>query len=378
MKDYAIFVVECDKLVEEALKETLSNEGYTVYSFSEPCQALSYISKINFQIAIIDVTTGDIPVENFVSEIKKKTPSPAVIITVYTPDAEEIINLVNKGVDAILLKPINIPDLKNVLSQVENECRIYDQLEKLRNENEKFQKENNVLKENLFKVCVNISMVKLARIFLHELKNYLTTINLSLHNLQKQLPSRERVDKYLQLISRSASEANELAMRILGMRKEKKERVDINRVLKEILEMLNFEFRKQGIRVEASFNELPIVDIDSSALKQVFLNVILNAKEAMPSGGELKIKTDCLQADSSYILIEIQDSGQGISKENMEKIFLPGFTTKSDGTGIGLYVTKSITEKLGGKIEVESKLGRGTKFRILLPVKAEKFSMINE
>jgi len=378
VKDYAIFVVECDKLVEEALKETLSNEGYTVYSFSEPHQALSYISKINFQIAIIDVTTGDIPVENFVSEIKKKTPSPAVIITVYTPDAEEIINLVNKGVDAILLKPINIPDLKNVLSQVENECRIYDQIEKLRNENEKFQKEINVLKENLFKVCVNISMVKLARIFLHELKNYLTTINLSLHNLQKQLPSGERVDKYLQLISRSASEANELAMRILRMRKQKKERVDINQGLREILEMLNFEFRKQGIKVEASFNELPVVDIDPSALKQVFLNVILNAKEAMPSGGELKIRTDCLQADFSYILIEIQDSGQGISEENMGKIFLPGFTTKSDGTGLGLYVTKSITEKLGGKIEVESKLGRGTKFKILLPVKAEKFSMINE
>ena len=225
---------------------------------------------------------------------------------------------------------------------------------------------------------MNISMVKLARIFLHELKNYLTTINLSLHNLQKRLPSESKVNKYLQLISRSVGEANELAIRILGMRKEKRERVDINRVLKEILEMLDFEFRKQGIRVELSLNELPAVDIDSSALKQAFLNVVLNAKEAMPSGGELKIKTDCHQTDFSYILIEVQDSGQGIREENMGKIFLPGFTTKSDGTGLGLYITKNITEKLGGKIEVESKLGRGTKFRILLPVKAEKFSMVNE
>jgi signal transduction histidine kinase len=377
VKDYAIFVLETDHLVEEALKETLQNEGYTVYSFREPHQAYSYIPRIDFQLAIIDINTQDIGIENFVDEIKKKTPPPGMIITVYTPESEQIINLVNRGVDAFVIKPISMDDLDEVLSKVERKFEVYERLEELEEELRKLKAEKDSLETHLSRASVNISLIKLARIFLHELKNYLTAVNLSLHNLRKQLPSDTKVEKYIELISRSVNEANNLAMRILGMRKEKKEKTDINHLITETVEMLDFELRRQGVRVDLSFKkDLPSIDIDSSALKQAILNIILNAKEAMPSGGELKIKTDCRGEGFSNILIEIQDSGVGIRKEDMEKIFSAGFTTKEDGSGLGLYVTKKLITGLGGDIKVESKSGRGAKFTIFLPSKAEKVTTV--
>jgi len=378
VKDYAIFILETDKLVEEALKETLQNEGYTVYSFTEPHQAFSYVSKINFQIAIMDVNTGDVCLEDFLKEIKKKTPPPAVILTVYIPESEQMIRLVNKGVNGFLIKPISMEALAEVLSKVEKEFRVYEHMEELKKENQRLREEKLSLEANLSKASLNISVVKLARIFLHELKNYLTTINLSLHNLKKQLPRQEeRIDKYLEVISRSVNEANNLAMMILGLRKERREKVNVNHLLQEMVEMLDFEFRRQGIRVELSLNEeVPPVDIDSSVLKQAILNVIFNAKEAMPSGGELKIKTDCTQEELSYILIDIQDSGRGIKEEDMERIFSAGFTTKEDGSGLGLYVTKKIVEGMGGRIEVESKPHRGTKVKMFLPLKVGKVAEV--
>lgn len=377
MKDHAIFVLETDPLVEEALKETLQNEGYTVYSFNEPHQAYSYIPRIDFQIAIIDINTQDIGIENFVDEIKRKNPPPAVIVTVYTPESEQIINLVNKGVDAFIIKPISMDELNRVLSKVGRKFEVYERLEEREEELRRLKAEKDSLETHLSKASVNISLIKLARIFLHELKNYLTAVNLSLHNLKKQLPPDTKVEKYIELISRSVNEANNLAMRILGIRKEKKEKTDINHLITETVEMLDFELKRQGIRVDLSFKEdLPFIDADSSALKQAILNIILNAKEAMPSGGELKIKTDCKGEGFSNILIEIQDTGVGIKEEDMEKIFSAGFTTKEDGSGLGLYVTQRIITQLGGDIKVESKPGRGTKFTISLPSKAEKITAV--
>jgi two-component system NtrC family sensor kinase len=113
--------------------------------------------------------------------------------------------------------------------------------------------------------------------------------------------------------------------------------------------------------------DLPIVASNQSQLQQVFLNLIINAIDAIEKDGLIQIKT---QKDDSRIVISIKDNGPGISKENLQKVFDPFFTTKEagKGTGLGLSASYNIIEKLGGVITAESKLSEGTVFKVKLPI----------
>jgi signal transduction histidine kinase/predicted GIY-YIG superfamily endonuclease len=127
---------------------------------------------------------------------------------------------------------------------------------------------------------------------------------------------------------------------------------------------------KGRITVQRDYGQLPQVDCYANQLNQVFLNVLVNAAHAIEGTGEITIRTR--QATPDSVTIEIRDTGSGIPAENLAKIFNPGFTTKGVGvgTGLGLAITYRIVENHHGKIEVESEVGRGTTFRITLPVRA--------
>jgi signal transduction histidine kinase len=125
----------------------------------------------------------------------------------------------------------------------------------------------------------------------------------------------------------------------------------------------------KAIRIEKDFGDhLPATMADPVQLQQVFLNLLLNAGEAMPDGGKVMVKTSHNPLANS-IQIEMADSGKGVDEEVMEKIFNPFFTTKPRGTGLGLAITKQLMEQHGGDIRVSNNPGSGTTFRIVLPLK---------
>ena len=113
--------------------------------------------------------------------------------------------------------------------------------------------------------------------------------------------------------------------------------------------------------------ELPTLYLDRHQLLQVLMNLVMNARDAMPDGGTLAIAASA--GDGESVLLEVADSGDGILPENIEKIFEPFFTTKEPGkgTGLGLAISARLIESFGGRIEVESRPGQGTKFRLRLP-----------
>jgi two-component system NtrC family sensor kinase len=121
-----------------------------------------------------------------------------------------------------------------------------------------------------------------------------------------------------------------------------------------------------NIKIEKSFYpDIPAIIADETKLKQVFLNIILNAAQAMEGKGKLTIST---MADKRQIKIRIQDTGPGIPPENMDKLFSPFFTTKEKGTGLGLAISYGIIEHHKGKIDVYSELEKGSTFTITLPI----------
>jgi signal transduction histidine kinase len=145
---------------------------------------------------------------------------------------------------------------------------------------------------------------------------------------------------------------------------------DMNDVVDSVARILETEAKEKGVEIAREFGaELPKVFIDREQLKQVFMNLILNAIQAMSDGGSIVIATRLNSSDESarFVEVEIRDTGMGIPEENLEHIFDPFFTSKDEGSGLGLSISHQIVQEHGGYILVRSKVGEGTSFFINLP-----------
>jgi signal transduction histidine kinase len=142
--------------------------------------------------------------------------------------------------------------------------------------------------------------------------------------------------------------------------------VDLEAVLVNTLSFLTEKFRRRGIAVDTRFEEVPVVKGDPERLQQLFLNLFLNAADAMPEGGKLRVTVSPKEGDAE---VRVSDSGAGISEAGLSRIFDPFFTTKpaGEGSGLGLAVAQGIVAEHGGSIEADSVEGQGTEFIILLP-----------
>ncbi len=143
----------------------------------------------------------------------------------------------------------------------------------------------------------------------------------------------------------------------------------VDGIVKDVLRFSRMPLRRRNISLSTDFNESTAnVRVDVSQLQQVLFNIVRNAYEAMPEGGELRVRTTRPPADNGHVRVEVEDTGRGIAGEYLERIFDPFFSTHRDGTGLGLAISRKIVENHGGRMEVTSKLGKGTKFAIVLPV----------
>jgi PAS domain S-box-containing protein len=207
----------------------------------------------------------------------------------------------------------------------------------------------------------------------HEIKNPLMMIGGFAKQLAKQSGEEKSAHKLKIIVSEVERLENLLKeLRELYLpRTLTVEETSINDLLIETHELIKGECENKGIRVEISTGGAsPLIRGDKAKLKQVFLNLVKNAIEAMEGGGRLSILSE-LKGNEVEIIIE--DNGGGISDKDLGRIFSPFFTTKRHGTGLGLAISKSIIEEHpGGSISVESEGGKGTKFRISLPVIREK------
>jgi PAS domain S-box-containing protein len=142
----------------------------------------------------------------------------------------------------------------------------------------------------------------------------------------------------------------------------------VDDIVKDVLRFSRMPLRRLDIRLSTDFDEPSAkVRVDVSQIQQVLFNIVRNACEAMPDGGELRVSTSCPAGDNGHVRVEVEDTGRGIAKEYLERIFDPFFSMHREGTGLGLAISRKIVENHGGRIEVKSKLGKGTKFAIVLP-----------
>jgi len=201
----------------------------------------------------------------------------------------------------------------------------------------------------------------------HELKNPLAAISNMTSLLPQRLRSQAFMQKFSEIVPRQIQRIELLLGGMLNLSKtsaSKTELVELAKVWQRVQELLVAAARRQNVELTSEIDSVGKVLGDEKKLEQVFLNIGLNALESMAQGGNLIFR---IIKQQKGVLVEIEDTGCGIAKQNLAKIFDPFYTTKKSGTGLGLAISYRILEQHQAQINVESKRGRGTKFKIFLP-----------
>jgi len=206
---------------------------------------------------------------------------------------------------------------------------------------------------------------RIAAQITHEIRNPLSSISLNAEELGERAPdARELCDAIVREVDRLTGITEEY-LRFARLPKPQLQRADVNDTVRDLLDFVRPELEAGGVRVTASLSPgLPRVLADVAQLRQLLLNLLRNAREAMSSGGSLYLAT---RSEEGLVSLEIHDTGHGISPERMERIFDPFFTTKARGTGLGLAMAQEIAQEHGGQLLCESVAGEGTVFTLRLP-----------
>jgi signal transduction histidine kinase len=212
----------------------------------------------------------------------------------------------------------------------------------------------------------------------HEINTPLAVISSYAQMLSKQMKGDARLGPVLDKITQQSFRAAEIANGLLNFSRTSTTEfrdTNLNQVIHDTLSLLEHQFKTAQIIVDLELDEeLPLIHGNPGKLQQVFLNLLLNAKEAMPGGGKLRVATLTDPSDNHVEAI-VADSGSGIAPEHLKRIYDPFFTTKTTptpgnrrGTGLGLSVSYGIIQEHAGKIHVESAIGSGTTFHLEFPM----------
>lgn len=203
----------------------------------------------------------------------------------------------------------------------------------------------------------------------HEIRNPLNSIRGFIQYFQKKLKLEPEDFRYTELMLTEVDRLNRVISKLLAYSKPREPRLGIrsaDEIVDHCIRIVEREASEAGIEIvrQKSAEDLPLALVDTDQMTQVFLNILINSIEATPKGGSVSVraKTD----EQGRLQIITEDTGEGIPRENIDKLFDPFFSTKKKGTGLGLAIVKSIIEGHGGEIEVESEPGKGTRFVVTI------------
>jgi PAS domain S-box-containing protein len=230
------------------------------------------------------------------------------------------------------------------------------------------------VEQQLFESEKLAAVGRLAASIAHEVNNPLEAIKNALYLMESSGAQGDKNTRFLEIARKETERVSHIIRQMLGFARRSGEVdwVDVNQLLEETLVLLEKKMKQLRIRVNRNCDEsLPKIRARADQLRQVFLNLIINAQQAIQGGGEITISTSRYeQALQPSIIVQMSDSGVGINQDDLNRIFDPFFSTGKKGTGLGLWVTQDIVRQHGGRIEVSSDVGRGTVFTIVLQVES--------
>ena len=225
------------------------------------------------------------------------------------------------------------------------------------------------IQERLRRVEHLDTLAKFSSVVAHEIRNPLNAMQINLHLLRERMGSEEL--EYLDVISTEIRRLENLVREFQKISRPpvlSTETTDVNDLVSDVVNLQRSTAEAQGIEIRLDLDErLPVVEADRNRITQAVLNLVLNAMQAMPNGGLLEISTSRWDEVPGGVAITVADSGEGIPKEELSRVFDFYYTSRDSGSGLGLSVAQQIVDEHGGQIVLASAVGEGTNARILLP-----------
>ena len=341
------------------IKKFLERRGWEVIITSDMKKAMLLALENNYDVVILDLLEDGKPVGlDILKVLRSKNPFLPIIMYTIVSEMEAINRAFRGEVSYYLEKPTT--SLHEIVRAVEVAI------------------ETEKAKEKLLNDRYYSAIGELAGGVAHFIKNSLWNIGSRSQILMGRTEKNEEDYQLLETIKRRTDEANKAVVALLNFAKRKKKKDDrtelnIVELINGILKLLHIELEYCNIKVKKHVEgENVRLTGDEFALKEAFLNLIKNAIEAMPDGGELRFDFSTIDKKlKEKIVVKISDTGKGMDKETLDNIFIPFYTTKEDATGFGLFETQKIIQNHGGEILVDSELGKGSTFTVVLPVGLE-------
>lgn len=380
-KQFPILFIDDEEMALLTFKN-LFKRDFTVYTVRRGEEALKFVDD-HPELALIvsDQRMPEMTGVELLRQVSQKRPEIVrMLITAYT-EMETVIDAINQGnVYRYITKPYNEEELKQILMQgIE---RYYLMKERDRLYAEKIETLKKVARTNRL-TAIGILAAGMA----HEINNPLVAIKTFLQMIpnkyEEELKDEEFWEKFYKVALDETQRIQQLISHLLQYSKIPEEEglnlkeVDINSLLLETITFLDNEAKKKGLMILQEFDPgLPTCHVDREKMRQVFLNIILNAIQAT-SQGHIAIKTsfDANEKEHRFFHVSIKDTGVGISEENLNRLFNPFFTTKqNEGTGLGLMTCHHIIDEHRGSIDVKSEIGKGTVMTIHVPMNPTEFN----
>jgi len=351
-----ILIVDDEKDVVDTINDILTEEEYETFLSYDGKDALQQISKNSPELVLLDCYLPGMMGIDVLKEIRKTDEDIAVVMMTGRGEEQLAVSLMKLGASDYLKKPLGKFTLLSAVKDV---------LRKKDINREIIQSERLLLLGELFPFVA------------HEIRNPLHAIGGALTIIQKRTKNDPLIKQSINVINEEINRLNTFVKECLDFSNPseplKFASTDVNDIITSSIDLMTPVFQDLSKKIDVSLSlqeDLPKVKSNFNEIKQVFLNVIKNAVEAIDGEGTLNIKTSCNPKHSSnFLTIEFSDNGKGIREENTKKMFDPFFTTKVGGTGLGLPVCrKIICENHRGTINIKSQEGKGTTVIVKLPV----------
>lgn len=369
-----ILVIDDEEGTRAAL-EMILKDSYRILKASSGAEGIGCLQKQPVDLVITDIHIPDLSGIEVLRQVKQFDPSLEVVMVTGFANLSTAKTALRLGALDYINKPFDAGHIREIAREgLEKRRKAKEVLEQLQN----LQKQKEEMEGHLIKSERLINAGQLTCGVIHEMNNPLTIIQGYVEILLKKLnkngnltpKENQEYQSYLATVEKQVQQCKDIAMGFLGfVRESKVERhlVQLNLMLAELANLFRMQQMTHRIPITIHADpELPEISVHVGLIRQVFMNLMVNAVHAMPQGGTLDLFTKVVE---DGVEIKIRDTGTGIAPENLKKIFQTLFTTKEGGkgSGLGLAITKQIVERHYGRISVESELGKGTTFTLFLP-----------